>query len=44
MFNFYRWIYKNTVRPSKHAASKKNHPHKHKLSKGQLNHKKFISK
>lgn len=26
----------------KHAASKKNHVHKHNLSKGQLNHKKFM--
>jgi len=32
-----------TVRTTKHAASKKNHTHKHNLSKGQLNHKKFMA-
>lgn len=42
--NFLRWLYKFPVRKSKHSASKKNYQHKHNLSKGELNHQKFISK
>ena len=33
--SFLRWLYKSPVRSTKHAASKKNYPHKHNLSKGQ---------
>lgn len=44
MYSFFRWIYKFPVRTSKHAASKKGYKHIHNLSKGQLNHQKFISK
>ena len=36
MYSFYRWLYKFPVRRTKHAASKKNHSHKHNLSKGQM--------
>lgn len=42
--SFLRWLYKNSARTTKHAASKKNYQHKHNLSKGELNHQKFISK
>ena len=34
--SFLRWLYKSPVRSTKHAASKKNHVHKHNLSKGQM--------
>ena len=40
---FLRWLYKPSVRATKHAASKKGFAHKHNLSRGQLNHQKFIS-
>ena len=33
--SFLRWNYKPAVRSTKHAASKKNYPHKHNLSTGQ---------
>lgn len=40
--NFLRWLVKFPVRSTKHAASKKGYVHKHNLSKGELNHQKFI--
>ena len=44
MYNFLRWINKFPVRVSKHQASKKGFIHKKTLSRGELNHQKFISK
>ena len=44
MFSFYRWIYKFPVRATKHNASKKNYTHIHNLSKGELNHQKFLAR
>lgn len=38
MFNFF----KKSVRVSKHQASKKGYKHVKKLSKGELNHLKFV--
>lgn len=43
MFNFLRWTNKFATRTTKHAASKKGHTHQHNLSKGQLNHLKFVA-
>lgn len=45
MYNFMRWIKNNRViKSSKHQASKKNYKHIRRMSKGELNHLKFIQK